>query len=237
MQTILHKTNSRGTANFGWLQANYSFSFGSWHNPTRNHFGMLRVLNDDIVQAGFGFGKHPHDNMEIITIPLQGTLAHEDSTGAKGTITPNDVQVMSAGSGVEHCEFNNSNSEDVNLFQLWIFPNKKNVTPRYDQKTFIEANRHNVFETVVAPFGNNQNALSIHQDAWVSLGNFEENKIENYTIKKALNGIYLLVIEGEIIINNTTLFQRDAIGIWDVETVTIANTTAAKLLLVDVPMH
>jgi redox-sensitive bicupin YhaK (pirin superfamily) len=235
MKTLIHKSNTRGHANHGWLDAHHSFSFGQWYNPERVHFGKLRVLNDDIVKAGFGFGKHPHDNMEIITIPLSGALEHKDSTGGHGVIAKNDVQVMSAGSGIEHSEFNHSKTEDVNLFQLWIFTNKENVTPRYDQKTFSASDRQNKFQTVVSPFGND--GLWIYQDAWISLGNFDAENSTSYQIKSQGNGIYLLVIDGEVEIDGNILSKRDAIGIWDTDAINILSTTNTEILLIEVPMN
>jgi len=235
MKTLIHKSNTRGHANHGWLDAHHSFSFGQWYNPERVHFGKLRVLNDDIVKAGFGFGKHPHDNMEIITIPLSGALEHKDSTGGHGVIAKNDVQVMSAGSGIEHSEFNHSKTEDVNLFQLWIFTNKENVAPRYDQQTFSATDRQNKFQTVVSPFGND--GLWIYQDAWISLGNFDAGNSSSYQVKKQGNGIYLLVIEGEVEIDGNILSKRDAIGIWDTDTINILSKTNTEILLVEVPMN
>ncbi len=235
MKTLIHKSNTRGHAKHGWLDAHHSFSFGQWYNPERVHFGKLRVLNDDIVKAGFGFGKHPHDNMEIITIPLSGALEHKDSTGGHGVIAKNDVQVMSAGSGIEHSEFNHSKTEDVNLFQLWIFTNKENVAPRYDQQTFSSADRQNKFQTVVSPFGND--GLWIYQDAWVSLGNFDAENLSSYQVKKEGNGIYLLVIEGEVEIDGNILSKRDAIGIWDTHAINILSKTNTEILLVEVPMN
>lgn len=235
MKTVIHKSETRGHANHGWLDAHHSFSFGQWYNPERVHFGKLRVLNDDIVKAGFGFGKHPHDNMEIITIPLSGALEHKDSTGGHGVIAKNDVQVMSAGSGIEHSEFNHSKIEDVNLFQLWIFTNKENVAPRYDQQTFSATDRQNKFQTVVSPFGNE--GLWIYQDAWISLGNFTAENSSSYQLKKQGNGIYLLVIEGEVEIDGNILSKRDAIGIWDTDTINILSKTNTEILLVEVPMN
>jgi redox-sensitive bicupin YhaK (pirin superfamily) len=235
MKTLIHKSNTRGHANHGWLDAHHSFSFGQWYNPERVHFGKLRVLNDDIVKAGFGFDKHPHDNMEIITIPLSGALEHKDSTGGHGVIAKNDVQVMSAGSGIEHSEFNHSKTEDVNLFQLWIFTNKENVAPRYDQQTFSAADRQNKFQTVVSPFGND--GLWIYQDAWISLGNFDVENSSSYQIKKQGNGIYLLVIEGEVEIDGNILSKRDAIGIWDTDAINILSKTNTEILLIEVPMN
>ena len=235
MKTLIHKSNTRGHANHGWLDAHHSFSFGQWYNPERVHFGKLRVLNDDIVKAGFGFGKHPHDNMEIITIPLSGALEHKDSIGGNGVIAKNDVQVMSAGSGIEHSEFNHSKTEDVNLFQLWIFTNKDNVAPRYDQQTFSAADRQNKFQTVVSPFGND--GLWIYQDAWISLGNFDAENLSYYQVKKQGNGIYLLVIEGEVEIDGNILSKRDAIGIWDTDTINVLSKTKTEILLIEVPMN
>lgn len=235
MKTLIHKSETRGHVNHGWLDAHHSFSFGQWYNPERVHFGKLRVLNDDIVKAGFGFGKHPHDNMEIITIPLSGALEHKDSTGGHGIIAKNDVQVMSAGSGIEHSEFNHSKTEDVNLFQLWIFTNQKDVAPRYDQQTFSAADRQNKFQTVVSPFGND--GLWIYQDAWISLGNFDAENLSSYKVKKQGNGIYLLVIEGEVEIDGNILSKRDAIGIWDTDAINILSKTNTEILLVEVPMN
>lgn len=234
MKAIIHKANERGHANHGWLDAHHSFSFGQWYNPQQVHFGKLRVLNDDIVKAGFGFGKHPHDNMEIITIPLKGALEHKDSTGGHGVIKKNDVQVMSAGSGIEHSEFNHSKDEDVNLFQIWIFTNKKDVAPRYDQQTFLPEERQNKFQTVVKPFGNN--GLWIYQDAWISLGKFDANFNTVYNINSKGNGTYIMVVEGEAEINGSTIGKRDAIGLWDTDAIDIATKADTELLLIEVPM-
>ena len=235
MKNIIHKADTRGHANHGWLDAHHSFSFGQWYNPERVHFGKLRVLNDDIVKAGFGFGKHPHDNMEIVTIPMQGALEHKDSTGGHGVISNNDVQVMSAGSGIEHSEFNHSKTEDVKLFQLWVFTNKPNVTPRYDQKTFDPQDRHNKFQTVVSPYG--YEGLWIYQDAWFSLGNFDSEISSTYTVNKTGNGVYVFVIEGEIEIDGNILSKRDAIGVWDTDTINIKTNSESQILLVEVPMN
>lgn len=235
MNTVLHTATSRGHANHKWLDAHHSFSFASWYNPERVHFGMLRVLNDDIVKAGFGFGKHPHDNMEIITIPLKGALEHKDNIGGHGLIKRNDIQVMSAGSGIEHSEFNHSKEEDVQLFQLWIFSDRKNVTPRYDQKTFNEADRINKFQTVVKPFGNE--GLWIYQNAYISLANFIDPQHTIYTINSKGNGVYILLIEGSIEIDGKTLNKRDAIGVWNIDSVEIKIISPAELLVIEVPMN
>jgi quercetin 2,3-dioxygenase len=234
MKQIIHKENERGSADHGWLKAKHSFSFGQWYNPQKVHFGMLRVLNDDIVKAGFGFGKHPHDNMEIVTIPLSGAIEHKDSTGGHGVIKKNDVQVMSAGSGIEHSEFNHSKTEEVSLFQLWIFSNQKNIAPRYDQKTFLPEERNNKFQTVVKPFGNE--GLWIYQDAWISLGNFQKDFATTYTLNKKGNGVYILVVAGEVVIENNLLKKRDAIGLWEIVSININPTEQTELLLIEVPM-
>lgn len=235
MKTILHKANDRGHANHGWLDAHHSFSFGGWYNPEKIHFGKLRVLNDDIVKAGYGFGEHPHDNMEIITIPLKGALEHKDNAGGHGVIQKNDVQVMSAGSGIKHSEFNHSKTEDVNLFQLWIMTNKKNAAPRYDQKTFNPDERKNSFQNIVAPFGTD--GLWIYQDAWLSLANIDENNEISYKIKKEGNGVYVFVIDGEIEIAGNNLLKRDAIGISETDEIKIKTNSFSEILLVEVPMN
>ena len=235
MKTILHKANERGRANHGWLDAHHSFSFGQWYNPQKINFGKLRVLNDDIVKAGYGFGEHPHDNMEIITIPLKGALEHKDNTGGHGVIQKNDVQVMSAGSGIQHSEFNHSKTEDVNLFQLWIMTNKKNVTARYDQKTFNPEERKNQFQTIVSPFGSE--GLWIYQDAWLSLGDIDENNEISYKIKKEANGVYVFVIDGNIEINGNILNKRDALGISETNEIIIKTNSSSEILLVEVPMN
>ena len=235
MKTVLHKAEERGHANHGWLDAHHSFSFGQWYNPEKMNFGKLRVLNDDIVKAGYGFGEHPHDNMEIITIPLQGALEHKDNTGGNGIIRKNDIQVMSAGSGIKHSEFNHSKDEDVKLFQLWIMTNKPNAVPRYDQKTFDEADRINTFQTLVSPFGNE--GLWIYQDAWISLGKFNANQETNYTIKKNGNGVFIFVIDGEIEIAENSLNKRDALGVSETDTININIKKETEILLVEVPMN
>ncbi|MCE3282629.1 MAG: pirin family protein [Chitinophagaceae bacterium] len=235
MKTILHKASDRGHANHGWLDTYHSFSFGQYHNPARVHFGALRVLNDDTVKGGYGFGKHPHDNMEIVTIPLKGDLKHEDSTGRKEVIRQYDVQIMSAGSGIAHSEMNANQDKDVELLQIWVFPKERNITPRYDQKTFRPEDRLNKLQTVVAP--GDSEGVYIHQDAWFSLGNFEKGFATGYTLNKTGNGVYAFVIEGEVTVNGTQLGKRDALGISDIDTLDIKADTAAELLLIEVPME
>ena len=237
MTTQLFKASERGKAVFGWLKANYSFSFANYFNPKSIQFGMLRVLNDDTVAAGMGFGTHPHENMEIITIPLEGALMHRDSMGNEGVIHNGEVQVMSAGTGIQHSEFNASASEQLKLLQLWVFSEKNNVTPRYDQKSFDIDGQINTFVNIVSPEDKNDgNALWVHQQTFFNLGVFEAGKTINYKINLSENGVYLFLISGEIEINNTTLDERDAIGITDCNEITITIKQQSKILLVEVPM-
>lgn len=235
MKTILHKAGERGHANHGWLDSFHSFSFASYYDPGKMHFGALRVLNDDTVKGGYGFGKHPHDNMEIVSIPLSGDLKHEDSTGRKEVIRQNDVQIMSAGSGIAHSEMNANADKEVKFLQIWVFPKEKNITPRYEQKTFRPKDRVNRLQTVVAP--GNPEAVYIHQDAWFTLGNLEKGFTTAYTINKKGNGVYAFLLEGEATINGNKLNRRDALGIWDTDKLDITADTAAELLLVEVPME
>ncbi len=232
MKTIIHKANERGNVNHGWLKANHSFSFANYYDPNKEQFGALRVLNDDVVEAGYGFGMHPHNNMEIVTIPLKGTLKHKDSTGNEGLIKAGDVQIMSAGKGIMHSEHATAD-EDVNLFQIWVFPKVINIEPRYDQRTFDINDRTNKWQIVVSPEEKHQ-ALFINQDAYFSLGNFDTST--SYNTHKNGNGVYLMVVEGEIEINGSILANRDAIGITDTPIFEINILQPAKLLAVEVPM-
>lgn len=234
METILHKADTRGHVNFGWLNTYHSFSFGQYYNPERIHFGALRVLNDDIFGAGGGFGTHPHDNMEIITIPIYGGLKHKDSTGGEGVIKQHDVQIMSAGSGIKHSEYNDSKTEAVNLLQIWILPKKRNITPRYDQKTFLPEDRQNTLQTVVAP--DDANAVWINQDAWLSIGDFTTGNKINYQLHKEGNGVYAFVINGEADVNGNKLYKRDGLGISKQNELDINVSTNTTLLLIEVPM-
>ena len=236
MQTILFKATERGKADYGWLKANYYFSFAQYHNPQKVHFGALRVLNDDVVAGGGGFPTHPHDNMEIVTIPHTGALAHKDSSGGNGIIKAGDVQIMSAGSGVEHSEFNESKTEAVNLFQLWVFPKEKNITPRYDQRTFDITERKNKWQTVVSPI-ESDNALWINQDAKFSLATLLNGEALTYTNTFTGNGVFLVVINGSVTINEITLNSKDALGIYDTNSFDILATEDAELLAVEVPME
>lgn len=234
--TVLHKADSRGHANHGWLDSHHSFSFANYHNPDRMHFGVLRVLNDDRVDAGMGFGTHPHDNMEIISIPLEGDLEHKDSMGNTAVIRKGDIQVMSAGTGIYHSEYNKNKDQLTKFLQIWVYPNKKNVTPRYDQITLNEADRRNKLQQIISPNADDE-GVWIHQDAWFHLGKFDKDFITEYKIKKEGNGIYAFVIKGDVTIGNINLNQRDALGIWDTSAINItAASQDAELLLIEVPM-
>lgn len=235
MKTVLHKANTRGHANHGWLDTHHTFSFANYYNPERMHFGVLRVLNDDQVAAGRGFGTHPHDNMEIISIPLEGDLEHKDSMGNVATIRQGDVQVMSAGTGIFHSEYNKNKDQEVKFLQIWVFPNKKNVTPRYDQITLKTQDIKNQFYQILSPNPNDE-GVWIHQDAWFHLGEFDQNKEVTYAIKKAGNGVYAFVLEGEVFINGQALNKRDGFGVWDTDQIHIKASNNAKILLMDVPM-
>lgn len=239
MKKIIFKATDRGQANYGWLNANYSFSFANYYNPEKVNFGALRVLNDDIIQGGMGFGTHPHDNMEIITIPLKGSLKHKDSMGNKWiAIETGEVQVMSAGSGLQHSEMNNSQSEEINLFQIWIFPNKMDVEPRYDQKKFSPSERKNNLQILVSSIDDKlEGSLKIHQDALISRIDLDENSTFNYTLKSENHGVYVMVIEGEISIENEILSKRDAIGISETKNIDIKAKSASELIFIEVPMQ
>ncbi len=235
MKTIVHIADSRGHADHGWLNSYHTFSFASYHNPERVNFGLLRVLNDDIVQPGEGFGTHPHDNMEIVSIPLKGALAHKDSTGTEQVINTGDVQIMSAGSGLYHSEYNASKKDPVNFLQIWIFPKEKDIKPRYDQKSYNSNDRLNKFQLVVSPEEDN-GALWINQDAYFSLANLNKGVNVTYNIHNKGNGIYIFLLNGSIKTANETLNKRDAIGIEDTDNVEITADENTELLLLEVPM-
>lgn len=231
---VIHKSGDRGHADHGWLNAHHSFSFANWYDPERIHFGMLRVLNDDIVAPGQGFGMHPHNDMEIITIILQGALQHKDSMGNGSVIRAGDVQVMSAGTGVFHSEFNPSSEEEVNLFQLWIFPKEKGIKPRYDQKTFSPAHRLNKVQTVASGFWKGEE-LYIHQDAAISLARLESGHSLTYPLYKPGNGVYLMVVDGAANVAGRGLSHRDAIGITEKNLIEITADTHTEILIIETP--
>ena len=237
MHTILHTADSRGDANHGWLHSKHSFSFASYYNPEKIHFGVLRVLNDDFVAAGMGFGLHPHDNMEIISIPLEGDLAHQDSMGNHTVIKHGDIQVMSAGTGIKHSEFNHNKDKPVKFLQIWVMPNKKDVTPRYDQITLDPANRINTLQQILSP--NPEDAgVWIYQDAWFHIGKFDLDFTTKYSLKKAGNGIYAFVLYGAFEIAGQKLNERDALGITDFDQFELkALTKDAEILLMEIPMQ
>jgi len=237
MQTVLHTSDSRGDADHGWLHSKHSFSFANYYNPQKIHFGVLRVLNDDFVAAGMGFGLHPHDNMEIISIPLEGDLEHQDSMGNNTVIKHGDIQVMSAGTGIKHSEYNKNKDKPVKFLQIWVIPNKKEVTPRYDQITLDPKDRINKLQQVLSP--NPEDAgVWIHQDAWFHIGKFDQSVQATYDIKKAGNGMYAFVLYGQFEIAGQKLNERDALGITDFDQFDLkALTPDAEILLMEIPLH
>ncbi|RYJ52611.1 pirin family protein [Flavobacterium petrolei] len=235
--SVLHKANTRGHANHGWLESYHTFSFANYQNPERMNFGVLRVLNDDRVSQGMGFGKHPHDNMEIISIPLEGDLEHQDSMGNTTVIKEGDIQAMSAGTGIFHSEYNKNKDQLVKFLQIWIYPNKKNVTPRYDQITLDLNDRHNKLQQILSPNPEDE-GVWIHQDAWFHIGKFDNDFSTSYELKKPGNGIYAFVLKGDFKIGNIALNERDGLGIWDINSIKItANSANAEILLMEVPMQ
>lgn len=235
MKKIIHKADSRGYANHGWLQSYHTFSFAGYHNSERMNFGALRVLNDDIVKPKMGFGTHPHKNMEIISIPISGALSHKDSMENKRAIEVGEIQVMSAGTGLTHSEFNDSKTLETNFLQLWIIPSEQNVTPKYNQKKFNSLDRKNKLQAIVSPYNNSlDNTLVVHQKAYLYLTDLDQNKTIEYNLK---NGVYVFVIEGEVTIEGEILKDRDAIGIYDAEKIAVTTSKDSKLLIIDVPMY
>ena len=235
-KTFLHKANTRGHADHGWLNAYHSFSFASWYNPERVQFGTLRVLNDDTIAAGMGFGTHPHDNMEIITIPLEGDLAHKDSMGNTEVIKTGDIQVMSAGTGIQHSEFNPNKDKQTKLFQIWLFPKIRNVEPRYQQITLDTTKQKNNFAQILSPNADDE-GVWIHQDAWFYLADFDKDFSKTYELRKEGNGMYVFVISGTITVDGQELETRDGLGITDFESLDIKATSDAKFLLMEIPME
>ena len=235
MKPTYHENESRGLADHGWLKSRHTFSFSSYHNPERMNFGLLRVINDDIVKPSMGFGTHPHENMEIISIPLSGSLRHQDSMGNKHIISTGEVQIMSAGSGITHSEYNNSSSEEVKFLQIWVLPKEKDINPRYDQKIFDVVNRRNRFQLLVAP-ETSEEAVWINQDAWFSLADIEAEQQVNYEKNNTRNGVYFFVIEGNANIDGNDVKQRDGLGIIDGETYPIVAQSKTQLLAIEVPL-
>lgn len=236
MDTVIHKSSDRGHANHGWLDTHHTFSFAGWYNPEQMHFGVLRVLNDDIVQPSNGFGQHPHNDMEIISIPLSGSLTHRDTMGNAQEIKTGDVQVMSAGSGLQHSEFNESRSDAVNFLQLWIFPDKRGVEPRYDQETFEVSERQDKWQQLVRPHSEEGEGLWIHQNAYLSRADISAEKSLNYEVKSEGNGVYFFVLEGSAVIAGKSMNKRDGIGVWETSEITIEASEDTQLLAVEVPM-
>jgi len=246
MTAILHKANTRGHADHGWLNSFFSFSFAGYYNPQRVQFGVLRVLNDDRVEGGKGFGSHPHDNMEIISIPLEGSLAHEDNMGHKGTVSAGEIQVMSTGKGVFHSEYNNNPDQPAKFLQIWVFPNKLNVDPRYDQVRPDPSKGHNALQQLISPYpgpeakaaAGNAEGTWIYQDAWFHMGTFDAGRKINYDVKRSGNGVYLFVIDGAFFYNGQRLETRDGLGVTDVEHLDIeAAEPGSRMLIMDVPMQ
>lgn len=233
--SVIHKAESRGDANHGWLHSRHTFSFANYYNPERMHFGVLRVLNDDIVSGGMGFGTHPHDNMEIISIPLEGDLEHKDSMGNATVIKNGDVQVMSAGTGIQHSEYNKNKDKAVKFLQIWMFPNKRNVTPRYDQITLVKEDRKNKLQQILSP-NEGDEGVWVHQNAWLHLADFEKGTTKKYDFKLNGNGLYVFVLSGDLLVDGVQLNARDGFGIWDVTSVELKAASNTEFLLMEVPM-
>lgn len=234
-QYAFHAADTRGHANHGWLDTYHSFSFANWHNPERMHFGALRVLNDDYVAGGGGFGTHPHDNMEIVSIPLEGDLEHQDNMGNTAVIRQGDVQIMSAGTGIMHSEKNHSSSDAVRFLQIWVFPNERDLKPRYDQESFDRSQERNGFLTVVSPDGGA--GVQIHQNAWFHLGTWDAGHQQRYALHGAGQGVYAFVLEGAVTIDGRTLNRRDGLGVWNASSIEVVASEDARFLLMEVPMR
>ncbi|WP_312340450.1 pirin family protein [Sphingobacterium sp.] len=237
MQKMIFRENDRGHVDFGWLKSAHSFSFGQYFDPDKMSFGALRVLNDDQVEGGQGFDLHDHDNMEIVSIPLEGALAHQDSMGNGRTIETGDVQIMSAGKGVQHAEFNADQKDPVKFLQIWVIPNERDLEPQYDQKSYLQLDMHNRFATIVSPDNADLNTVHIHQDAYFNLADIDLGRKIEYTVHSEKNGLYLFVLEGKIVVENEALSRRDAIGLYQTEKIEIEACFDAKLLLIEVPMY
>lgn len=234
LQFVLHRADERGHADHGWLDTYHSFSFAGWHDPKKMHFGALRVLNDDAVAGGGGFGTHPHDNMEIVSIPTSGALEHKDSMGNSSVIRTGDVQIMSAGTGIRHSEFNHSDSDPVHFFQVWIYPNEQGLTPRYDQEQYV-LDPQGGLKCLVSPDGGE--GVQIHQNTWFHMGDVTSGAVQAYALHGADQGVYVMVMEGEAKIEGQILGRRDAMGLWGTESIDVEATEDCRLLLIEVPMH
>lgn len=237
MQKMIYRENDRGHVDFGWLKSAHSFSFGQYFDPDKMSFGALRVLNDDQVEGGQGFDRHDHNNMEIVSIPLEGALVHQDSMGNGRTIQTGEVQIMSAGTGVQHAEFNADQKDLVKFLQIWVMPNETGLKPRYDQKSYLQLDRNNKFVTIVSPDKMDYNAVHIHQDAYFNLADIEAGKKIDYTVHSERNGLYLFVLEGKALVESETLSRRDAIGLYETEKISIEAYYDTSLLLIEVPMY
>ena len=235
MKTILHKADTRGHANHGWLNSYHTFSFANYHDPERMNFGVLRVLNDDEVAEGMGFGTHGHSNMEIISIPLEGDLEHKDSMGNTTVIKQGDIQVMSAGSGIQHSEKNKNSDQKVKFLQIWVLPNEANVTPRYGQISLQKSDLTNQFFQILSPNADDT-GVWIHQDAWFHLGHFDKGQSTTYSLKNGSNGLYIFVLEGETAVGDTRLGRRDGLGVWETNKIEFTFLENSKVLLMEVPM-
>lgn len=236
MKTVYHKADTRGFANHGWLKSHHTFSFANYYNPERMSFGVLRVLNDDQVASGMGFGTHPHRDMEIISIPLEGDLEHKDSMGTTAVIRNGEIQVMSAGTGVQHSEYNKNKDGLVKFLQIWVIPNKMNVTPRYDQISIKENEKINDFQQILSPNPYDE-GVWIHQNAWFNLAKFEKGNAKGYKIHQPGNGVYVFVLKGSAKIDEQTLGTRDGFGIWETESFTLEALEDSEVLLMEVPMQ
>jgi redox-sensitive bicupin YhaK (pirin superfamily) len=236
MKKTLHRAHTRGVAEHGWLSSRHTFSFAEYQNPERIRFGLLRVINDDVVRPARGFGMHPHENMEIVTIPLAGELRHEDSMGNTQHIRAGEVQIMSAGTGLTHSEFNDSDSTDVELLQIWVFPKERDIEPRYDQKSFAAEDRANHLQEIVSP-EKPGSGVWINQDAWFVRGDFRAGQAGHYVIQKPGNGVYLFVIDGSVEVAGESLDRRDGLGVEDFTEIEFAANADAQLLFIEVPMQ
>jgi quercetin 2,3-dioxygenase len=236
MKTTLYKSETRGTAEHEWLHSRFSFSFAGYHDPSRMHFGLLRVLNDDIIEPGTGFGMHPHDNMEIVSIVLKGELLHGDNSGNQTALKRGEVQIMSAGTGIVHSERASKDHGEVHLLQIWVFPKERNIKPRYEQKVFDDSETKNKFHVLVSP-DRSGDSLWINQDAWFSLGHFKESETVAYPIHKPGNGVFAFVIEGSMRAGQADLGKRDAIGISETEAIEMVIQPDSQILLIEIPMN